>query len=53
MNDEQLKLLVWSYKQGFLDAVKLLTEAEHGIDEEKKFELFKSKLGALKGADHE
>ena len=34
-NDELTELLVWAYKQGFLDAAQVLTEAVISIDEAK------------------
>ena len=32
-NDELTELLVWAYKQGFLDAAQVLTEAVKSLDE--------------------
>jgi hypothetical protein len=34
-NDALADLLVWAYKQGFLDAAQILTEAVKSLDETK------------------
>ena len=34
-NDALADLLVWAYKQGFLDAAQILTEAVRSLDEAK------------------
>ena len=34
-NDELTELLVWAYKQGFLDATQVQTEAVKSLDEAK------------------
>jgi hypothetical protein len=32
-NDELTELLVWAYKQGFLDAAQVLTESVRSLDD--------------------
>lgn len=34
-NDELTELLVWAYKQGFLDATQVLTDSVKSLDEAK------------------
>jgi hypothetical protein len=34
-NDELTELLVWAYKQGFLDAAQVLTESVKSLDDAK------------------
>ena len=34
-NDELTELLVWAYKQGFLDATQVLTESVKSLDDAK------------------
>ena len=34
-NDELTELLVWAYKQGFLDAAQVLTESVRSLDDAK------------------
>ena len=34
-NDELTELLVWAYKQGFLDATQVLTDSVKSLDETK------------------
>jgi hypothetical protein len=34
-NDELTELLVWAYKQGFLDATQVLTDSIKSLDEAK------------------
>jgi hypothetical protein len=34
-NDELTELLVWAYKQGFLDAAQVLTESVKSLDDTK------------------
>jgi hypothetical protein len=34
-NDELTELLVWAYKQGFLDAAQILTESVKSLDDAK------------------
>jgi hypothetical protein len=34
-NDELIELLVWAYKQGFLDAAQVLTESVKLLDDAK------------------
>jgi hypothetical protein len=34
-NDELTDLLVWAYKQGFLDAAQVLTESVKSLDDAK------------------
>ena len=34
-NDELTELLVWAYKQGFLDATQVLTESLKSLDDVK------------------
>jgi hypothetical protein len=34
-NDELADLLVWAYKQGFLDAAQVLTESVRSLDDAK------------------
>jgi len=35
INDELAELLVWAYKQGFLDATQVLTESVKSLDDAK------------------
>ena len=35
INDELTELLVWAYKQGFLDATQVLTESIESLDDAK------------------
>jgi hypothetical protein len=34
-NDELTELLIWAYKQGFLDAAQVLTESVKSLDDTK------------------
>ena len=51
--DEYSKLLIWSYKQGFADAGKLIRDTEGTIDEEKMAKQFHGILSNLRKKEEE
>ena len=46
-NDELTELLVWAYKQGFLDAAQVLTESVKSLDDAQIRAQLLSGLAAL------
>lgn len=44
MNQQIIELIIWAYKQGYVDAVETLKSTASHIDEEKLKEKFMSKL---------
>ena len=46
-NDELTELLVWAYKQGFLDAAQVLTESVKSLDDAKIRAQLQAGLDAL------
>lgn len=51
MTDEQIKLLIWAYKQGFLDAISALEGAKQAIDETEMLNRFKQLMNKQRTTD--